>query len=236
MSDRAVVRRMHKLYDRLWSAGLRRIRAGTVELDRVLQAQTPDQRRGLTLIARPSPAVRKYVAGWLRELQGLEPDQYYYADAEFHVTILSLFTATVDAAPFFAQREGFVAAVDAALMNLRPVRISFEGVTASPGTVMVQGFFKTDSLNELRERLRHQLQVRGLAQGVDERYRLETAHMTVVRFRVPLRQSAKFARALEQARHRWFGVTTVKSLVLVENDWYMSRQCTRTLRRFRHKE
>ncbi len=228
-----VHQRLRKRYDELWSCALRRLRAGKIELDPVLQARVPDRRRGLTVIARPPPAVRQSVGSFLRELCRLEPDQYYYTASEFHLTVLSLFTATADFESFFAQKERYLAAVDRALNEAIPIRILFEGITASPGTVMIQGFFDTEALHELRDRLRRQLRLCGLARGVDERYRLQTAHMTVVRFRAALRHPARFAAALEQARRRPFGVTAVRSFLLVEkNDWYMSRHTTIPLKHY----
>jgi len=184
--------RLRSRYDQLWSGAIGRIRAGKIEVDPVLQTLVPDQRRCLTVIARPSPTVRQRVATFLRELRRLEPGQYYYIPSEFHVTLLSLFTATVNFEPFFAQRERYFSAVDAALKKLEPIRIDFEGVTASPGTVMIQGFFETDRLNKLRDTLRGELRLRDLEEGVDQRYRLQTAHMTVVRFRAPLRRVSVF--------------------------------------------
>ena len=220
-------------YDKLWSETIGRIRAGKVELDPTLVAREQDQRRGLTLIARPSPAVRHLVAVFLRELRQLEPDQYYYTPSEFHLTVLSLFTATANHGPFFAQIERYISAVDSALRKAAPIRIEFEGVTASPGTVMIQGFFENDALNDLRDALRSQLRVRGLADGLDRRYRLESANMTVVRFRAPLRENERFAKVLELARGRSFGVTTIRNIRLVENDWYMSHRVTDSVKRYR---
>ncbi len=97
---------------------------------------------------------------------------------------------------------------------------------------MIQGFFETNSLHELRDRLRRQLRHHGLEKGIDQRYRLKTAHLTVVRFRAPLRHSEQFAQVLEQARCRPFGATTVGRFMLVENDWYMSRRTTVILKRY----
>ncbi len=186
----------------------------------------------MTVIARPSPAVWHPVASFLRALRRLEPDQYYYTASEFHVTVLPLFTATVDFEVFRSQKDRYVAAVDAALKRATPIRIAFEGITASPSAVMIQGFFETDALSDLRDSLRRQLRIRGLGEGVDERYPLQTAHMTVVRFRAPLRDSRQFAKALEQARRRAFGVTTIRDFMLVENDWYMSRRKTVCLKHY----
>jgi len=172
------------------------------------------------------------VALFLREIRRLEPDQYYYSPSEFHLTILSLFTATENFLPFCAQKERYIAAVDSAVQKTSPVRIIFKGITASSSAVMIQGFFETQKLNRLRDRLRRQLGARGLGKGIDQRYRLQTAHMTVVRFCAPLRHPEAFAQALEQARRRTFGAMAVRRFYLVQNDWYMSRRITSTLKRY----
>ena len=225
--------RLRMRYDLLWSGTIERIRAGKVELDPVLEAQAQDQRRGLTVIARPSLAVRQRVAVFLRQLRRIEPTQYYYSPFEFHITILSLFTATVKHEAFISQTEQYSSAVDSALRKALPIRIEFKGVTASPGTIMIQGFFETDALNDVRDVLRGQLRARGLADGLDRRYRLESAHMTVARFCAPLCESKRFAAVLELARGRSFGAFTIRRLSLVKNDWYMSHRVTETLKRYR---
>jgi 2'-5' RNA ligase len=226
-------KRLQKRYDQLWSAAIERLSAGRPELDPVLTARLPDQRRGLTVIGRPSPAVRQRVGAFLKELRALEPEQHYYTPLEFHLTVLSLFTATVQPESFLAQTRRYLAAVDSAVQTVGPLRIEFAGVTVSPGSVMVQGFFENSALNELRDSLRHELQRHGLGEGVDGRYRLETAHMTVVRFRTPLRDSKRLVAALQQARQRPFGTSNIASLSLVQNDWYMTHRVLQTLKRYR---
>ena len=98
---------------------------------------------------------------------------------------------------------------------------------------MIQGFFSNDALNDLRDDLRNQLEGRRLAEGLDRRYRLETAHMTVARFRAPLWDGEQFVTALERARQRAFGVMSIGSLSLVKNDWYMTRHALETIKRYR---
>lgn len=225
--------RLRQRYDQMWSAAIGKIRSGKIELDPVLAARSGDARRGLTLVARPSAPVRQCVRAFVRRMRQIEPDQYYYSASEFHVTILSLFTATVNHALFFAKQDRYVAAVETALKKAQPLTIRFDGVTVSPGTVMIQGFFEDDALNELREILREQLRNRVLGAGVDERYRLETAHMTVARFRAPLQDGHRFAMMLQKARARRFGTTIVRNLSLVTNDWYLSRHGTQVLKRYR---
>lgn len=225
--------RLRARYDRLWSEAIGRIRAGGVETDSVLAAGTPDRRRGLSLIARPSPSVRRRVAAFLDGLREIEPEQHYYAPSELHVTVLSLFTATVDHAPLLARTVRYASAADAAMRRAAPFRIRFAGVTATPGAILVQGFFEDDALDDLRDSLRRQLRAVALAEGVDTRYRAETAHVTVARFCAPLRDGERLAARIERARRRLFGTTIVRSVSLVENDWYMTRRTTRTVKRYR---
>lgn len=229
----AIRERLRERYDRLWSANIGKIRDGAIQQDAVLASGLPDKRRGLTAIARPFPQVRRRVAEFLDDLRRLEPDQHYYAASEFHVTILSLFTATTDYERFLARTGQYVAAVDSAVCHAAPIEIEFAGVTISPGAVMIQGFCDDDALNEVRDALRLQLQANGLAEGVDARYRLETAHMTVVRFRDRLLNGERFATALERARERRFGTTRIRKVSLVKNDWYMTEQALETVARYR---
>lgn len=229
-AQNAVAARLRGRYETLWSSGIAAIESGKIDLDPTLAARASDSRRGLTVVVRPPPAVQQAVLGFLRELSALEPGQHYYAGQELHVTVLSLFTASVDSAPLLARTADYIAAVDSALAQARPFEIGFEGVTASPGTVMVQGFLKDDLLNEIRDGIREQLHARGLGAGLDERYRLETAHMTVVRFCAPLRDQERFANALRGARQRQFGAARFADVSLVQNDWYMSESVTQTMK------
>jgi 2'-5' RNA ligase len=233
MRESATHKRLIGCYDRLWTEAPRRIRTGRPDLDPVLQARLPDRRRGLTSIVRPAADVRRHVGKFLRELRSIEPAQYYYSAADLHVTILSLFTVTVRPEPFLARRAEYVSAVDAALRSVPPFRIEFRGVTATPGTVLIQGFRDKTEFNDLRDGLRRQLRLRSLTEGLDRRYRLETAHMTVVRFRARLRDTDRFLAPFERSRHRGFGVIRIQTLSLVQNDWYMTRQALGIIRHYR---
>jgi 2'-5' RNA ligase len=198
----------------------------------LLAEGSPDQRRGLTVIAQPSTNVRRHVNAFLDRLRQIEPDQHYYAPTEFHITVLSLFTATEEHERFFAHAGDYKAAVATALNRTAPLQIEFVGVTASPAAIMIQGFFDTEALNEARDALREELRLRGLTEGVDGRYRLETAHMTVARFRAPLRDSQRFLAALEESRLLPLGMTRVQSVKLVKNDWFMTHRVLEVVERY----
>jgi 2'-5' RNA ligase len=222
-------------YDAIWREGQSALQSATVEIDATLARNVPDARRGLTLLLRPSDAVAGRVAALLDELRALEPEQHYYRPSELHVTVLSLFTATVAHQPFFDQQPRYVAAVRAALAAAPPFAIDFYGVTASRAALLLQGFPRGDALASLRERLRRSLSAAGLGQGLDQRYRLQTAHSTVLRFRAPLHQPQAFAARLERYRQQPFGTTTVERLALVVNDWYMSENVVRVIEHYQLK-
>ena len=216
-------------YDQLWAQSSKRIRSGTIEIDPVLAQGQPDRRRGMTLLFRPSPRVREQIAKCLEEVRQLEPDQHYYHPGELHVTFLSLFSASADHEAIFDRTDKFIAAVASCVRALNPFPLSFFGITASPAAIMVQSFTDATRLNAARDRLRDELCARGLSEGARERYRLEVAHMTALRFRHPLRNGIAFAQALEKMRNRNFGQTEIDSLELVKSDWYMSRAITQPL-------
>lgn len=220
-------------YDEMWLGAIPQIRTGNVETDSVLAGGLPDRRRGLTLIARPPPRVRQHVAGFVRGLRGLEPEQLYYTASQLHLTVLSLFTATVEPETFLARTKDYVAAVDAVLSKAAPFHVELSGITASPGAVMIQGFLENEALSEMRDALRAQLRAAGLGGHVDGRYRLVTAHLTVARFRAPLRDGGKFAAALAEARHLPFGHSKITSISLVKNDWYMTPRTLKMIKRYR---
>lgn len=208
-------------YDAIWQGARAAIESGDVDCDpRLLQG--PDPRRGLTLIARPDAALAARFTRLLERLDALEPGQYLHPAADLHVTMLSLFTVGGDFQPQLARLADYRDAVRCALRGLPVFEIDFRGVTASRGAVLAQGYPHGDTLATLRERLRMALRERGLDASLDQRYRLVTAHATLLRFVRPLRQPRRFADAIEALRGAALGVMRVERVELVVNDWYMS--------------
>jgi 2'-5' RNA ligase len=223
---------LQERYTGLWNGAIGEIRAGRVMMDPLLASREPDRRRCVTVLARPSAAIQHSVSEFLDELRVVNPEQYYYDPAELHLTVLSLFTATLEHERYLERYAEYLAAVKAALANAVSFAVDFSGVTLTREAVMIQGFPMTTTLNNLREVLRNELRARHLTEGLDGRYILQTAHMTAVRFRAPLRENAHFAEVLERYRDRPFGRMQVQELNLVRNDWYMSRSSVAVLERF----
>jgi 2'-5' RNA ligase len=209
-------------YDRLWAGATSYFRSGRVEIDPQLDDRASDPRLGLTVIGRPSPAVRERFISFLKLVKQVAPRQHFYRSDEFHLTVLSLFTATVDFEPHWARRAAYRAAVERALQAGQTFTVHYQGVTASRNAVMVQGFAQDRQLDELRARLRQALGEAGFGGGLDQRYAIETAHSTVLRFKAQPIDLPELMALLGDNRSTDFGATTFHELLLVKNDWYMS--------------
>lgn len=221
-------------YDSLWEKAVPAIRSNEVRADPHLLDRSADTRRGLTLICRPSAAVREAVGEFLAEARGLEPEQYVYQKDELHTTILAVITNT----PGFRLEEvdvpAYIETVSRAVDGLPPFRIRYRGVTAAPDSVLIQGFPESGALEWLRERIREAFRADGLKSTLDARYKTHTAHLTCLRFQYPvLRNPEAFLRFLERNRETDFGTSTMDGLEFVWNDWYMSQGRVQVLETFR---
>lgn len=215
--------RLPARYDALWDAAAPEVGAGRTTLDPWAARQADDARRGVTLLvrlARLAPAAADAIVAFCDELRALEPAAYYQPRPDLHLTVLSLVTATADHAPHLAHLGAYREAVTEALDGVGPFAVDLAGVTLSPAAVLVQGYPRDGTLERVRARLRAAVTARRLGDALDRRYRLETAHATVVRFTAPLDDPARFVGALAAARSRPFGTAVVTELELGVGNWY----------------
>jgi 2'-5' RNA ligase len=220
---------VQRIYDRLWSGAVDRLARGEVEIDRHLSDIEADRRFGITLIVRPSPEVAGHFIEFQAQMRELEPEQYFYAPSDFHVTVLTL----VRAAEGFDLGKVPIGVYDQVFRGLfprfNPFPIRFHGISATAESVLVQGYVDDDDLNAIRDAVRWELARVNLAHLLDVRYRVVAAHSTVMRFRAPLRDPARLLAALSAARDRDFGTGAVDRVYFVVNDWYMSYRRLRVL-------
>jgi len=221
MTDKAADTRLQTHYDAMWDRAFGAVAHGDMDCDTGLGAGR-DLRRGLTLIARPGTALRARFDILLDGLALSEPQQYRYPAADMHVTILPLFTAIEHPMAQLARLDDHIKAVHAALDGIAAFDIEFTGITMSRGAVLAQGFPRGPALETLRDRLRAQLRDAGLDASLDQRYRLVTAHSTLLRFVAPLDDPQRFAAHLASLRHAPLGCMHINEVELVVNDWYMS--------------
>ena len=219
-------------YEKLWREAVAAFAQGKPRLDAFLKNRAGDPRRGVTLIARPDPEVRDRVGKFLRKIRDMAPKQYYYRPAEFHVTVLSVIPGSESWQEPMQKLPEYLAALDTVLRSRSAFSIAFRGVTASPEAVLIQGFPEGQALVQLRDDLRAALLGRGLGDSLDRRYKVAAAHLTVVRLSTPMADWKPLKALLAAHRQTDFGESHIRSLQLIESDWYASADTVRTLREY----
>ena len=113
-----------------------------------------------------------------------------------------------------------LAAYQKALQNLmaksKPFDVTLKGLIASPAGILATGYY-SDELTMLRQNLRHQLTDK---LPVAERYPTCSGHVTIARFKAPLKAPPALLADLMSMQQLQFGTFTVDRLDLVIHDWY----------------
>lgn len=107
--------------------------------------------------------------------------------------------------------------------------IHFKGITASSSCILIQGFPENEQLSTLRNKLRENFKQSGLFVSIDTRYKIFTAHLTVMRFSLPLTNNQKLLELLDKYRDYDFGIYQLNQIELVFNNWYQQRSITQQL-------
>ena len=222
---------LKKHYDTLYKESIEKIVVDNYHIDTQIDSIS-DNRFGLTLIIRPDIQTKNTIQHFLNELKAIDSDQYYYPNSDIHITVMSIISCYDNFDLASISIPDYVAIIEKSLVNIRDIEINFQGVTASPSAIMLQGFTNTNSLNDLRNNLRTQFKDSGLEQSIDKRYSIQTAHSTVVRFRKPFSNKEKLLAILEKYRDFNFGKFKVDNYYLVYNDWYQREKWVKELHRF----
>ncbi|MEN7343916.1 MAG: 2'-5' RNA ligase family protein [Pseudomonadota bacterium] len=208
----------HTIYQRIWEKGSRSILNGETDVDPMID-NPDDRRRGVTLILRPDASTLAQFQSVVRELKAIEPDQYFYAHNEVHITVLSVVSCNVDYDASAAELQHYRDVTRSCLTDTQRFDLSFRGLTLSAGGVLAQGYDNSGALGALREQLRSAFQ-ESASTSVDQRYVIKTAHSTLMRFRKPIDKPEALVDYVKHRRSTDFGTTRVTAAELVENDWY----------------
>ncbi len=222
---------LQKHYEQMWQRAAPAIKSGNVENDPLID-DPADQRYGITLLIRPDAAVADKIMGFLRQARQLEPHQYFYPSSDLHLTVLSIISCYAGFRLEQVDTAAYAIQVERALQTIVPFNLQLKGLTASPSTVLIQGFPQDEGLQLLRNRLRSLFRGSDLQHSIDSRYKIITAHCTVVRFRQQLREPARFWKMLQDHRQTDFGSFTVSELELLGNNWYQQQEKNQLIRRY----
>ncbi len=218
-------------YDKLWSDSLLHVQQNNFQTDEHLH-DPKDNRFGLTLLVRPDSAVSEKIQRFLTELKVIDPAPYYYPTSDLHITVLSIISCYAGFEVNKTEAQSYIDVINAALSKYPSFPITFSGVCISPSTVLLQGCYEAGTLDSLRDAIRNAFRQTDLKQSIDKRYRLSTAHSTVVRFSAPVARKKEFLDILQQYRAHNFGTINVKAVEFVHNDWYQRAEKTSLLAKF----
>ncbi|QEC67401.1 mutarotase [Panacibacter ginsenosidivorans] len=218
-------------YTNMWNEAFHHFERNMFEYDTLIDS-VKDYRFGVTLIAKPSIETQLEITKMLNDLRQTEPDQYYYPLDDVHVTILSIISCYDGFKLSNINTDAYIDVIRKSLKNIHSFPIMFEGITASPACIMIQGY-AGDEIEKIRNNLRDNFKNCNLETSIDKRYQIHTAHSTVVRFRHPIKNSNAFLEKIKQYRHHYFGTTEVQELEFVFNDWYQRHLDEHILARFK---
>lgn len=223
---------LNKLYTDLYNESYQKILNEDYSID--LNIDNPaDKRFGLTLLIKPQIETKNKIQNFLTELKDIEPQQYYYSNADLHITALSIISCYDGLSLSDINVSEYSKTIAKSLESVSEFEIEFKGITASESAIMIQGFPKTETLNEIRENLRSNFGKSSLQKSIDRRYPLTAAHITVMRFRKKLNDASQFINYIEKYRDYDFGTSKISKLDFTYNDWYQREEVVQKLAEFK---
>lgn len=222
---------LKKHYDALWNQSFDKFKRGEFEFDPFINSDN-DTRYGLTLIVKPSANIRRKFIETLEEIKTIVPNQYYYPESDLHVTVLTLISCYPGFTLNALDSSEYIDLIYSAIESASPFHIQFRGLTASPSCILIQGFPDNDHLDVLRNTLRKAFKKSDLEHSIDKRYIRETAHVTAIRFKEPLKNEELFLRKIMDLRKRVFGHCLINKLELAGTNWYHQREKTQQIHTF----
>jgi 2'-5' RNA ligase len=214
-------------YNLLYRESMYKIMSENYKTDNLIDSET-DRRLGLTIVIRPSAAVKNNIQQFLDELKKIEPNQYYYPSSDIHITVMSIISCYEGFEIDTIELPKYIDLIQKCLIT-ENINIQFKGLTASDSCIMVQGFMNNNYLNEIRDNLRVAFKNSNLEQSLDKRYSIQTAHSTVVRFKKQFEKKESFLEIIEKYKNFDFGSFNVNKFELVSNDWYQREEFVRKL-------
>ena len=223
---------MDKIYQQMWANAFPKVKKGIINIDE--QIDNPaDNRRGITLLIRPSSSIVNNFQQFLEQTKVVAPHQYYYPATDLHLTALSIFSGQANFSLNTIALPAYQNLIRQALREFPPFSINFRGITLSQSGIVAKGYIPKDTLNKIRNALRLAFKSTTLPHTIDKRYVLKAAHITLMRFKHPLNSPTLFTDFLEKQQNIPFGTMIVPSLDLVFNDWYMKEKKVTLLERYK---
>lgn len=222
---------LRRHYDLLHNQALGKIQSTGFEFDPLID-DTSDSRRGLTLLFRPEKEVLEKIQAFLSKVRLLDTDHYFYRNPDIHITVMPIISCYDGFNLDKIDPEAYTHLIGRCIQDTASFDVAFRGVIFSPSCIIIKGYPLDGTLNQIRENLRNEFPKVTLEQSLDRRYMLRTAHSTVVRFKGPIQQPKKMLELVSANVEVDFGVSTIRKLSFVYNDWYQREEKVTVLQNF----
>jgi len=219
---------LKNLYSKMWNDSIDRFKNNNCEIDSLINDES-DMRRGITVLSYFDDSLGHNISNFLEELKVIEPEQYYYPKNELHLTILSIISCITGFKLSNIDVEAYCSIFQETIKGIDGFKINLKGITVSPSCILIQGFPDSNQLNHLRDSLRINFKKANLESTIDTRYKLITAHTTVVRCAAQFKNNDELLAVLCKYKNYDFGTLEVNSLELVFNNWYQNLSVTKSL-------
>lgn len=202
-----------------------------LSIDEHLLDLSKDKRLGISLIIRPSEEINRLLARVQNNLQKISPNQHFYDQTEYHVTVMALISAnqTIDIKEI--PTEMYENVFSNIISEYRPFRIHFRGIGLTEKCILAHGFFQDETLNGIRNDIRKAAPELGLNGQIEDRYPNISAHLTLARFRSK-ENLKEIVKEIEKMQFCELGVCHVDKIDFVVNDWYMTKDKVKNLASF----
>ena len=202
-------------YKKLHSSALSSINKEGFNYDKELDNPS-DLRRGLTLLIRPNKKIKEAFELFIHQAREVLPDQYFSMEG--------------------IEIDRYDEIIQKALRGVREFKLDFTGVFASASCLIIKGYPVNGYLEHFRQNLRNAFSGAKLEQSLDKRYKLVTAHSTVVRFKQPIKDKKKVIELVKAFSDFEFGCQSFEQLEFVYNDWYQRKSIVQLLKSYNLKQ
>jgi 2'-5' RNA ligase len=223
---------MESIYNKMWDNALKAFENDELQLDPFID-DPKDLRRGISLLTKPAETLLNVIMNFIEEAKTVIPEQYFYKPEEIHTTVLSIINCFSGFTLSQTNLPDYIAHIKNSLSDIKPFEIEFKGITASPSCILIKGFTDNNMLELLRTNLREEFKRSSLYNSIDKRYKIETAHCTLIRFRKEINHKNNFVSFLKKYKNNYFGKSPVTELELVYTDWYNKKEIVQVLHKFK---
>lgn len=209
-------------YKKLWENNKAEVLKNNILVDRCFLPN--DKRLGLTLLLNLNQGeIIEKLNNIINELRECEPEQYFYPEFDRHVTVLAIEAASEDFVLRDNDIEEYKKIISSVLEKIKQFNITFSGITASRGAVMITGYpdnFSNETSENYLEIIKRLLREKfsefniKLKEQYDDKS-VSFAHSCFMRFTGKLKNPEKFVELIEKNRTTHFGKLTIKEMKFV---------------------